>query len=183
MSDKLIREVLVLGLLFTIQSCSNPSLTHEPEIVIEDLSGEDIISFEIYFEELEYSISGDVPIHMIIKNQGAKPVIFNQNTIITGPNWGEEVSLIFYIQDPSGVILPFGPITMQVIRTQPSDFIILEQNEEINLIAYLNSYFNFSEVGDYTVKAVYNNTLDHPDGRPAWKGTVESNIASFKLIP
>ena len=49
--------------------------------------------------------------------------------------------------------------------------------------AKLNGFYKFIEIGDYTVKAVYNNTLDHPDGRPAWKGTVESNIASFKLIP
>jgi hypothetical protein len=182
MSEKTIYKVLFWGLIIMIQSCSNPRLTTEPEIVIEDLSGEDIISFEIYFKESEYSMQGDIPVEMRFTNQGSKPIIFNGNFVIIFPNSGENVSIVFTIQDPSGEILPYG-FYPHIIRDEPHYFPILEPNGEMIFRAKLNGFYKFIEIGDYTVKAVYNNAMDHPDGRPAWKGTVESSITTIKIKP
>jgi hypothetical protein len=108
MGKRLIYFIFLICLSIIAQGCSNINPTEEPVIVVEDQSGLDVISFEIYFEEQAYSSRDDIPVEMRFINQGSKPVMVNGNVVIIYPNSGEDTSVVFNIHDPSGKILPFG---------------------------------------------------------------------------
>lgn len=175
-----VSNLLIIIVILLTSGCVNSSSIGESEVTIYDHSDSAGLLFEITLDEQRYHVHDEIKVKMRLENVGSSPILVNSNIVISGYEPDEETTVYFEIKNPSGIILPFDNI-IRWVRTEPFEFILLNPNEEVILMGRLDGYYDLDEIGLYTIKAIYRNTIDHPDGRPAWKGTVESNVTTWEI--
>ena len=122
---------------------------------------------------------------MVLRYQGVEPILVNRRLIPTPQFSGSPGcldSVYFIIKNPLGKILHFR-LKIRFTCPKPEDFVILSNGEEIIQTQRLENIFDFGESGVYTIQSIYNNAVDHPDGKEAWKGTIDSNIITIEITP
>ncbi len=109
-----------------------------------------------------------------IKNNGASPV--TMNTLMTiGDTNDPYASLCFIVKDPGGNIVPYKARNKRA-GPESSDFTSLAPGNVLSKYYDLNSgVFKFSQTGNYTIQAVYQNF--HPSTPMPWRGVIRSDAA------
>ncbi|TES88866.1 MAG: hypothetical protein E3J88_06820 [Anaerolineales bacterium] len=168
---KLVLLFSVLTLCFVFVSCSD-SVNLDPELI-----------FEISTNKTIYRVNDKISVRMVLRYQGVEPILVNRRLGVTPLNLPECANSVnLSITNPLGNILKYRS-RINIGCPKPKDFVILNSGEEILKSQRIDEHFHFDKVGIYTIQAAYNNTSDHPDGRDAWKGTVESNVITIRITP
>jgi len=141
--------------------------------------------FEISSDKLIYRVGEDITIEMILSNLGPNPVVVKSSLWATSVESLPELNSVnFIVINPSGDIIPFG-LRLNLPLPSTKDFVILEPSGNPLRVRQFGfeEIFDFSEIGIYTIQATYHNVIDSPDGREAWKGTLESNTITIEVVP
>jgi len=120
---------------------------------------------------------------MVLRYQGVEPILVNRRLGLTPlylPECANSVNLS--ITDPLGNILNYSS-RINIGCPKPEDFVILNNGDEISSTQRIDEDFHFDKAGIYTIQATYNNVSNHPDGKEAWKGTIDSNIITIEITP
>jgi hypothetical protein len=123
----------------------------------------------------------DVPIRLIFNNIGDEEIIINTRL---APNFhlAPEIyrDILFLIKASSRRdYVPY--LLMQIPALQDDDFEVLSPGESLMREMNLEEYYDFSQVGDYTVRAIYLNVSDPGDERVAWKGLITSETVPIRI--
>jgi hypothetical protein len=132
----------------------------------------------------EYGVDTEIPVHVLLVNDGNDPVTVNNRFAVSSPSGPGEIS--FLIIDPSGERLPFGA-RVNVGRAGPDDVATIPSTGVVATTIDLVDYFDLSEPGTYRVSATYRSLGVAVDGDggsalPAvWTGSLESDEMSIEL--
>ena len=118
-----------------------------------------------------------------LKNSGEEPLLVNSRLAINKPFAPELFREVYFIlTNPSGESVEFSA-KINVGEPQSKDFRNLAPGETADRAFELDLFYGLEQPGEYSVQAVYSNQSDPGDGRQAWKGKLESDLASFVLEP
>jgi hypothetical protein len=123
----------------------------------------------------------DVSVRMIFNNIGDDDIVINTR-LAPNHHIAPEIfrDILFKITASSGRdYVPY--VLMQVRALQDDDFEILSPGKSLVREMNLEEYYDFSEISDYTVQAIYLNVSDPGDGRLAWKGLIESEPVRIRI--
>lgn len=127
-----------------------------------------------------YSLGEPIEVTVVLKNQSGSPVTINKRMGVNPADMAQGYwELRFDMTYPPGT--PFFPKPL-VNRGRPNteDFTLLPPGEEISRTYQLTDWCRMQFLGDYEVKAIYNNAADGSQfGLSAWTGEISSN--SIKL--
>lgn len=75
------------------------------------------------------------------------------------------------------------PFTARVHPVYLNDdfFIFLNPQDFISVSYDIERFYDLSEIGNYSVFAVYENQVDPENGLNSWKGTIKSNLVEFTV--
>lgn len=168
---KLVLLFSVLTLCIVVVSCSD-SVNLDPELF-----------FEISFDKTTYRLNEEINVRMVLRYQGVEPILVNSRLFATPIGSPSCIySVDFTITNPLGNILLYLS-TLRIGCPKPEDFVMLYSGEETSRTQNLDMVFDFSKAGIYTIQATYNNASNHPDGKEAWIGTIQSNIITIEITP
>ena len=139
--------------------------------------------------QAEYGIDDDIPVRVLLLNDGDDPVTVNDRFAVTSADGPGELS--FSVIDPSGERLPFGA-RVNVGRPGADDVATIAPTAFVGTTIDLVDYFDMSEPGTYRISATYRSMgaggdIDDDDddggGAPVgvWMGTTESDEVSIEL--
>jgi hypothetical protein len=136
----------------------------------------------------DYSLDDDdVPVRVLLVNDGDDPVTVNARLAVSGP--GGPGELTFSVIDPLGEVVPFAA-RVNLGRAGGENLATIRPTVFVGTTTDLVDYFAVSEPGTYRVSATYRATgggepgADHGgDGMPGgvWLGTVESDEVAIEL--
>ncbi|MFI7483392.1 hypothetical protein ACH9EU_13385 [Kocuria sp. M1R5S2] len=134
-----------------------------------------------------YGVDDDVPVRVLLVNDGEDPVTVNARLAVSSP--GGPGELTFSVIGPQGEPLPFGA-RVNLGRPGAEDVATIAPAHSAGSEVDLVDYFDLSEPGTYRVSAAYRSALGREDldddadaGMPAgvWLGTVESDEVSIQV--
>lgn len=138
------------------------------------------LRLRISFEKSTYSADQPIVCRVLVENVSDSHVSLNSRMLVnvsTGPH-----ELTFRILGPDKKTVPF---TSKIRASFAGDqFTLLLPGQVAGVLYDLTKDHELSQRGSYTVQAFYENHSDAPASMnfPAtWKGTLESNRASFTL--
>jgi hypothetical protein len=135
-----------------------------------------------------YGVDDDVPVRVLLINDGDDPVTVNNRFAVSSP--GGPGELTFTVLGPDGEPLPFGA-RVNLGRPGPEDVAPVRPAGCVGTTIDLVDYFDLSEPGTYRITATYRATggrlddedlgddLDTPPG--VWTGTLESEEVSIEV--
>lgn len=138
----------------------------------------------VELSQAEYGVDGEVPVRVLLVNDGDDPVTVNDRFAVSSP--GGPGELTFSVISPSGERLPFGA-RVNLGRAGADNVATIAPVGFVGTTIDLVDYFDMGESGTYRVSASYRSVGDSEEvddvGPPAgvWTGTVGSDEVSIKL--
>lgn len=150
------------------------------------------LEFTLVYEEQNFRSFEDVSATVTLKNVGNKEVLVNKRLyFMTAKFPPEMIEGVLLITDDSGKQINLNGF-IDIAFPEKDNFIVLypgqsiERKLSLQNVGFSSQYFMNNEI--YTVIAIYQNSLDVSqiiDGKEvkAWKGEVQSNTATFMIVP
>jgi hypothetical protein len=155
-----------------------------------------LLSLRITSDWAIYHLKSNILITIQLTNVSNHSVLVNGYLTFDEPYFPPPIRTIsFEIKDPSGVLLSSDVIiNKRMIRE--SDFLLLSPGESTEIKYCPSCYFHFEEIGDYSIRVCYENSVDPAwlsviessgvsdyDLRNAWKGIICSNEITIRVEP
>lgn len=138
------------------------------------------LRLRIEFEKSSYRSDEPIVCRVLIENVSDKYLTVNNRMLVniaTGPH-----ELRFQILGPDKTSVPF--VTKIRASFESDQFMLLPPSQVTGLLYDLRKDHPLTQRGTYTVRAYYENKNEAPAQvklPPAWRGSLESNRASFSL--
>lgn len=137
--------------------------------------GADGMSLILVADRASYAQGDPIEVTLTLRNDGEDSELANARMAANQPAAPDMVrEVVFIVTDPSGQTLPVAA-RINVRPPQEADFQILVPGHTVARSYDLTTLFAFDQSGDYSVRAIYQNSQDPPSGRSAWKGEIESH--------
>jgi len=178
--EKIFGVLIFSTITFLLIGCgSKAAIGSTPIESIEPVDSE--LTFTISSDKQIYSLNEEIFITMSLRNNSDKPLIVNE--FLLSDRTPRPFGVVaFTIYGPTGDLLIFH--VFQDYLSPPSKYFVpLSPNDSTSEKTTISSEYNFDQIGIYTISAEYNNQIDSPDGREAWKGTLESNTIMIEVVP
>ena len=142
------------------------------------------LALSLILEKSEYSSGEPVNVVLALKNQGTDPVVVNQRFYISSEEAPQNQKEVYFeLISPSGVklkcqyVYPTG-------YPKSDYFKLLAPNEEAksDYPRNLKGFFEITEPGTYTIKAVYENSFGQELGLDVFKGPLVSLPVKFTIV-
>lgn len=141
------------------------------------------VTLGVSFDKDVYKRGEPIIISVTMTNTGTHPVWVNTRCYLAAAEVPvDRREVVLEITLPSGEPLQ-STYTHVAGFPKSDDFQVLEPGEEFvsNEKRHLEGYFRLTEVGDYTVVAVYQNVYGQEIGLETFKGPVSSEPVSFTI--
>jgi hypothetical protein len=139
-----------------------------------------MLKFTFELDKKVYQDSDAIKGRFALTNTGNTPILINKLLVLNRAfelDENRQVHLI--IHNAQGDNFGFaGSIRMREI--EDSDFAELAPGQSIERVYDLKDYYLLPAAGQYTIQAVYQNSLD-PSNGSAWKGKQESETFTFEI--
>ena len=141
------------------------------------------LSLHLSTDQSTYHMNQRMLVVLTLQNSSSNNLLIQKRLVVNTKGVLPPVRDVFFsISTPSGGELEFDLLPNTPL-VSPSDFLELTKGESISRSISLTTYYQFKEIGTYTVQAVYENQSDPGDGRTAWKGIITSNTVNFTIEP
>jgi hypothetical protein len=180
MRKQIVLILISILVVIIMTSCNtNGESTNAPTVT--QGSQTSMLELTIQMDRDVHSLSDNIQVKMKLKNIGDEILIINGRM---APNFSSAPDLVrdivFVITSPSGKDIQ----PAKYIGARPpkdDDFVELEAGGSIEKSFELGLIYNFTEIGQYSIRAIYQNVVDPESWGEAWKGEIRSNIITFGL--
>jgi hypothetical protein len=149
------------------------------------------LALSLQFDQESFASFDEIQADVVVQNISDKDILVNGRLAFVPVKWPSQfIEGVFLVTDSTGnSVTPNAKIDID--RPSEKMFIILKPGEKIVRHIHLGGMFlpDYFRTGElYNAVAIYQNSLDliQPlDGKEikAWKGEVQSNTATFKIMP